>query len=68
MTATKLTPETLRRIEDFIRTSDLPRKAEKIDGLLAAFLNGRCLELHGDTICLDGIAIDPSELENGRWR
>ncbi|RIK73467.1 MAG: hypothetical protein DCC68_24850 [Planctomycetota bacterium] len=65
---TKMTPETLRRIEDFIRSSHLPRKAEKLSGLLAAFLNGRRLELHDDMILLDGIAIDPSELENGRWR
>ncbi len=62
------------RIAQYIAGSDLPRKQQKIDRLRRAALRripmtlvcepqtGAC-----DIILVDGIAIDPSELENGYW-
>jgi hypothetical protein len=62
-----MTVETYRRIEDYIRESDLPRKPQKLDGLKRAFFAKHPLELRDDVLLLAGIAIDPSELENGNW-
>ncbi|MBX3452501.1 MAG: hypothetical protein KF777_23320 [Planctomycetaceae bacterium] len=62
-----MTPETFERIAEFIRTSDLPRKDQKLDGLRRAYIKRHRLDLVGDMLLLDGIAIDPSELENGYW-
>jgi hypothetical protein len=58
---------TFERIAEYIRTSDLPRKEQKLDGLRRAYIKRHPLEMRDDVILLDGIAIDPSELENGYW-
>ncbi|MGC1272643.1 MAG: hypothetical protein WBC44_02965 [Planctomycetaceae bacterium] len=62
-----MTQHTLERIAEYIRSSDLPRKEQKLDGLRAAYYKRRNLTLVGDVLMHDGIAIDPSELENGYW-
>jgi hypothetical protein len=63
-----MTTHTFERIEEYIRNSDLPRKEQKLDGLRRAHLKGMRLTLtDDDTLLLDGISIDPSELENGYW-
>ena len=61
-------------IGEFIIGSDLPRKQQKIDGLRRAALKRIPMALAcdpaggaDDMILVDGIAIDPSELENGYW-
>lgn len=65
---------TYERIAQYILASDLPRRNEKIDGLRRAALKRIPMALVGDPaggtdamILVDGIAIDPSELENGYW-
>ena len=62
------------QIAEFILGSDLPRKQQKIAGLRRAALKRVPMALVGDPaegkddmILVDGIAIDPSELENGYW-
>jgi hypothetical protein len=66
-----MTPATFDRIADWIQASDLPRQAHKLDGLRRCFrkrLNLDLVQWDGiDVLLLDGIAIDPSELENGHW-
>ena len=62
-----MTSQTFERIAEYIQTSDLPRKEQKLDGLRRAYHKRHPLELVGDVLLLDGIAIDPSELENGYW-
>jgi len=59
--------DAFRRLEEFIQTSDLPNKPQKLDGLRRAYYRRIPLTLVGETMLLDGIAIDPSELENGHW-
>jgi hypothetical protein len=62
---------TFDRIADWIQASDLPWKAHKLDGLRRCFhkrLNLDLVDWDGiDVLLLDGVAIDPSELENGHW-
>lgn len=63
-----MTTHTFERIAALIRTSHLPRKEQKLDGLRRALHKGLHLVLtDDDTLLLDGIAIDTSELENGNW-
>jgi hypothetical protein len=63
-----MTTHTFERIAEYIRNSDLSRKEQKLDGLRSAFHKGMHLTLtDDDTLLLDGIAIDTSELENGYW-
>jgi hypothetical protein len=63
-----MTTHTFERIAEYIRNSDLSRKEQKLDGLRRAHLKGTRLTLtDDDTLLLDGISIDPSELENGYW-
>ena len=59
--------ETWARIERFIEASDLPRKQRKLEGVRRARERGLTMGLLGDVLLLDGIAIDPSELETGHW-
>lgn len=59
--------DAFRRLEEFIQTSDLTNKPRKLDGLHRAYYRRIPLKLVGETMLLDGIAIDPSELENGNW-
>ncbi|MEZ6100267.1 MAG: hypothetical protein R3E01_14960 [Pirellulaceae bacterium] len=57
----------------YIETSDLPRKPNKLEGVSIARAKGIPVSLaddpaHGEPfILVDGIAIDPSELETGHW-
>lgn len=57
----------------YIETSDLPRKPNKIEGVSIARAKGIPMSLAdapalGEPLILvEGIAIDPSELENGHW-
>lgn len=62
-----MTNQTLFRIEEFIRQSDLPRKAQKLEGLKRAYFKKQPLDLRDDVLLLAGISIDPSELEDGYW-
>jgi hypothetical protein len=63
-----MTKHTFERIAKYIRSSDLPRKERKLEGLRRAYHKGMNLTLtDDDTLLLDGIAIDTSELENGHW-
>jgi hypothetical protein len=62
-----MTTTEFQRIEEYIRQGDLPRKDQKLDGLKRALIKKARLMLRDDTLLLDGIAIDPSELENGYW-
>ena len=55
------------RIAQYIADSDLPRKAEKLDGLRRCVLKQVRMQLRGDMILVEGTSIDPSELENGHW-
>jgi len=59
------------RIAQYVVESDLPRKRQKIDGLRRAALQRIPMRLvrteDCDMILVDGISIDPSELENGYW-
>jgi hypothetical protein len=60
------------QIARYIEASDLPRKEQKLDGLRRAALKKIRMALLSDPsgediILVDGIAIDPSELENGYW-
>ena len=67
MTKPRMTEQTFARLVEFIETSDLPNKGRKIDGLRRCYYRNLRLDLMGDMLLLDGIAIDPSELENGHW-
>ena len=57
----------------YIEASDLPRKPNKLEGVSIARAKGIPMSLaddptHGEPLILvDGIAIDPSELETGHW-
>ena len=60
------------RVAQYITASDLPRKKQKLDGLRLAAHKRIPMTLvrepyAGVMIVVDGIAIDPSELENGHW-
>lgn len=56
-----------KRIYDWILESDMPHKQRKMDGLRTCVRRGIRLQLLDGTLLTDGIAIDPSELENGYW-
>lgn len=57
------------RIARFILESDMPRKEQKLDGLRKCELRGHPLRYNEemDMLLLDGVSIDPAELEDGYW-
>jgi hypothetical protein len=69
----------MRHINDYdavigyIEASDLPHKPNKLEGVAIARTKGIPMTLAADPafgeplILVDGVAIDPSELETGHW-